>query len=94
MWPPAVVEIETKDRVSIDRLVAILNKLDYLYPYHQSIGFLMQKTGYPEKKYAKLRELGLNYDFYLSHGLQQPNYSDEWRVFYPRNLRGSPLSPE
>src|SRR3954464_3632959 len=60
-----------KDRMSVDRLLAILRKLDYLYPYHQAIGFLMQKTGYSEENCAKLRALGLDHDFYLAHGLQQ-----------------------
>jgi predicted transcriptional regulator of viral defense system len=76
-----------KDRMSIDRLLAILKKLDYVYPYHQSIGFLMHKTGYPEKSCAKLRALGLNHDFYLSHGLHHPEYSNDWRLFYPKDFK-------
>lgn len=76
-----------KDRVSVARLVAILRALDYIYPYHQSIGFLMQKAGYPENAYGQLRELGIGYDFYLAHGMKQSTYSREWRLFYPKRLR-------
>ncbi len=76
-----------KDRMAVDRLLVILKKLDYVYPYHQSIGFLMQKAGYPEKSYAKLRALGLNHNFYLAHGIQQPEYSTDWRLFHPRAFR-------
>jgi predicted transcriptional regulator of viral defense system len=76
-----------KDRVSIDRLLAILEKLNYVYPYHQSIGFLMEKTDYPEKSYAQLRAIGLNHDFYLAHDIQQPEYSKNWRLFYPKGLK-------
>jgi predicted transcriptional regulator of viral defense system len=76
-----------RDRMSLDRLLAILKKLDYVYPYHQCIGFLMQKTGHPEKSCAKLRALGLNHDFYLAHGLQQPEYSKDWRLFYPKDFK-------
>jgi hypothetical protein len=75
-----------KDRISGDRLVAILEKLDYVYPYHQSVGFLMQMAGYPENVLAQLRALGLSHDFYLAHGLQQPEYSKDWRLFYPKDL--------
>jgi predicted transcriptional regulator of viral defense system len=78
--------LAAKDRMSVDRLLAILKKLDHAYPYHQSIGFLMQKTGYPEKSCAKLRALGLNYDFYLAHGMQQPAYSNDWRLFHPKKF--------
>ena len=72
-----------KDRISVDRLVAILKKLSYVYPYHQSIGFLMEKAGYPEQGVNQLRALGLSHDFYLAHGLQQPEYSKDWRLFHP-----------
>ena len=47
----------------------------------------MQKAGYPEKSYAKLRALGLSHDFYLAHGLQQPEYSNDWRLFCPKTFR-------
>ena len=76
-----------KDRMKVNRLLAILKNLDYVYPYHQAIGFLMHKTGYPEQSCAKLRALGLKYDFYLAHGLQRPEYSKDWRLFYPKDFR-------
>ena len=76
-----------KDRISVDQLLAILQKLDYVYPYHQSIGFLMHKAGYPEDSCAKLRALGLSHNFYLAHGLQHAQYSNDWRLFYPNDLR-------
>lgn len=73
-----------KDRMSVDRLVSTLETLDYVYPYHQAIGFLMQKTGYPEKNFRKLRAMGLNYDFYLTHEMKEPAYSKEWRLYHPK----------
>ena len=75
-----------KDRVSVERLLKILKSLDYVYPYHQSIGFLMQKADYPDKSYAELRAIGLSYDFYLAHDIKQPKYSEDWRLFYPKEL--------
>jgi predicted transcriptional regulator of viral defense system len=76
-----------KDRVSIDALIAVLNRLDYAYPYHQAIGFLMQKAGYAEDSLAKLRTLEQIFDFYLGHKMQDPEYSEQWRLFYPRDLK-------
>jgi hypothetical protein len=71
--------------MSIDRLVSTLKTLDYVYPYHQAISFLMQKTGYPEKSFNKLRAKGLNYDFYLTHEMKEPAYSKEWRLYHPKS---------
>ncbi len=75
-----------RDRVSTNRLVATLKKLEYSYPYHQAIGFLMERAGYGESRYRMLRDLGLHYDFYLDHGIQQPEYSDMWRLFFPKGI--------
>jgi len=75
-----------KDRISTNRLVATLKKLDYAYPYHQAVGFLMERAGYDEKRYAMLRELGLEFDFYVSHDMKAPAYSTEWRLFFPKGL--------
>jgi hypothetical protein len=75
-----------KDRVSVDKLVSILKELDYVYPYHQSIGFLMQAADYRPADYEPLRQLGLHYDFYLVHHMTNPAFSAEWRIHYPKGL--------
>jgi predicted transcriptional regulator of viral defense system len=76
------------DRVSTNRLAATLKKLDYAYPYHQAIGFLMERAGYGEKRYSMFRQPGLKYDFYLTHGMQEPEYSKEWHLFFPKGIEG------
>jgi len=76
-----------KDRASVDQLLSILDKLNYVYPYHQAIGFLMEKVGFPKKNLERLQSLGLQHDFYLVHGMHQPKYSREWRLFFPADIR-------
>ncbi len=75
-----------KERMSVNTLVATLKKLDYLYPYHQAIGFYMQKAGYEEERYMRLRKLGLHYDFYVAHAIPDPTYNSEWRLFTPKDF--------
>jgi predicted transcriptional regulator of viral defense system len=75
-----------KEKVSINRLLATLKKLGYVYPYHQAIGFLMQQAGYDQKRYMLLRRLPMEHDFYLTHGMHDPRYSSDWRLFYPDGL--------
>lgn len=75
-----------KDRLSTNRLIATLKKLDYVYPYHQAIGFLMERATYGETRCAMLRELGLKFDFYLSHDMKQPEYSKKWRLYFPKGF--------
>lgn len=73
-------------RLSVNTLVATLKKLDYVYPYHQAIGFLLERAGLPQQQLDKLAALGLEWDFYLAHQLVSPEYSSRWRLFYPKGL--------
>jgi hypothetical protein len=75
-----------KDHVSISTLLATLKRLDYIYPYHQSIGFYLQKAGYAMSQYNRLKHIGLKYDFYLAYGLKEKEYDPEWRLFFPKGF--------
>jgi hypothetical protein len=72
--------------VSTATLVATLKKLDYVYPYHQAIGFYMQRAGYEPKQWMRLQALGLSHDFYLAHDMRDRDYNSEWRIFYPKGF--------
>jgi hypothetical protein len=72
-----------QDRVSIGVLLATLKKLNYLYPYHQAIGFYMERAGYAEQALGRIEELGAELDFYLAHGLSNRAYSKRWRLHHP-----------
>lgn len=75
-----------RDQVSVGTLVATLKKLDYIYPFHQVIGFYMERAGYSRSKYRRLQDLGLQFDFYLSYALKDPDFVPGWRLFVPKGL--------
>ena len=72
--------------VSIDKIITTLQHLDYVYPYHQAIGFYMDRAKYPEHHLARLKGLGMRLDFYLTHGMRTAAYDKSWKLHYPRNL--------
>lgn len=78
-----------KDRVSVATLTATLKTLKYVYPYHQAIGFYMQRAGYDAKRYDRLKKIGLKNDFYLAHDMREKLYSEEWRLYYPKGFENS-----
>jgi len=72
---------------SIGTLVKLLDKLPYKYPYHQSIGFYLSLAGFSDRKELdKLKKKGMDYTFYLDYEMADPVYSDEWNLFFPKNL--------
>jgi hypothetical protein len=44
----------------------------------------MQSPGYKPSDQAKLAARAREYDFYLSHGMEDPQYSKAWRLYDPR----------
>ena len=73
--------------VSINKLAATLKKLNYVYPYHQCIGFYLEEAGiFKEHQIEILKRFEMKYDFYLTYGIEEKNYSKKWRLYYPKEL--------
>jgi predicted transcriptional regulator of viral defense system len=73
-------------RLSINVLLATLKRLDYVYPYHQAIGFYLERAGADGAQLQKLAELGLRFDFHLTNKLSFPKFSTRWRLHHPDGL--------
>jgi hypothetical protein len=76
-----------KGQVSVNKLAAMLKKIDYLYPYHQAIGFYLERSGvYKDSLLRLLEKLGTDYDFYLTYQMKDTDYSRRWRLHFPKGL--------
>ena len=74
-------------RFSINRLSAMLKKINYVYPYHQVIGYYLEKSGkYDDDKINFMRKPDIKYDFYLTHDMQDQEYSKKWKLFIPKGF--------
>lgn len=75
-----------KDRLSVNRLSAYLKRLAYVYPYHQAVGFYLERAGYTAAQLDLLRQMPRDFDFYLANAMKQTDYDDAWRLFYPKGF--------
>jgi len=76
-----------KDKISVNRLIATLKKINYVYPYHQAVGFCLEKAGvYTQSQLDLVRRFDMKYNFHLMHGMKDSKYSSQWRLYYPKGL--------
>ena len=75
-----------KSNISVNKLVAMLKKINYIYPYHQVIGFYLNKAGYRSDLLQLLQDIEMKYDFYVTHTMKNTAYSKKWRLYYPRGF--------
>lgn len=75
-----------RDRVSANKLAAILRTVNYTYPYHQSIGFYMSRAGFKTSQIDIMRRFKIEFDFYLDYHMKDKDYNKEWRLFVPKGF--------
>jgi predicted transcriptional regulator of viral defense system len=85
-----VIKIFSKAKtmqIDISKIINYLRDADYIYPYHQTIGFLLDLTGHNINLINAISaEFDKEYDFYLCH---DPNniarhklyYTKKWKIF-------------
>jgi predicted transcriptional regulator of viral defense system len=75
-----------RGQVSIDKLVKMLRKISYTYPYHQAIGFYLEREGYDPADVELLRNFPIEYEFYLDYAMRQTQYNPRWRLHIPKGF--------
>jgi hypothetical protein len=74
------------DKISINKLMATLEKLNFIYPYHQTIGFYLQKAGLRDDKLKVLHQKKMLFDFYLTYEISEKEYNSTWKIYHPKGM--------
>tara|TARA_R110001599_G_scaffold64023_3_gene179198 strand:+ start:855478 stop:856365 length:888 start_codon:yes stop_codon:yes gene_type:complete len=75
-----------RDNVNVTQLAKYLAKLNYVYPFHQAIGWYMEKAGYSDKQLKILRSRPKLRHFYLTHKMDKPFFDESWQIFVPSHM--------
>jgi hypothetical protein len=76
-----------ENNVSINKLAALLSQLDFIYPYQQVIGFYLERSeAYRPAQIALFCQKPFVYDFYLTYNMKTMDYSEKWKLFYPKGF--------
>lgn len=74
-----------KKQIDPVKLESYLTQLNFIYPYHQVIGFYVEKAGY-DAKTLKLFEKDQKFRFYLTYNIRSKEFSSRWNLYFPKGM--------
>lgn len=78
--------IKARDIVDTNKLYDYLNQLNYIYPYHQLIGFYLEKANYGEERYIMFYRSLSDFKFYLTYNISNKQYNEKWKIYFPKGF--------
>ena len=74
-------------KLNIVELLAVYSNLGFVYPYAQSIGFLLEYVGMREQADKVRNGYPPRHRFYLDHNAKASwSYNERWMIYYPKGL--------
>ncbi len=74
-----------KGKISVVKLANYLTQLDFIYPYHQVIGFYLERAGYGETEIRHFMK-DMKFNFYLTYDIRNKEFSEKWKLYYPKGI--------
>ena len=76
-----------RDMLDMASLIKIYRRLDFVYPYSQSIGFLLDRAGMPKYASVIYKNFPPERSFYVDHDAKTSwIYDEKWKLYYPAGL--------
>lgn len=73
-------------KLSVNVMQALYKKLNLYYPYHQAIGFYLERAGYRPNLVELFHRMPIERDFYLAHAMGKTHYNKRWRLHVPEGF--------
>lgn len=78
--------INAKNVIDVDKLVYYYNQMHYIYPYHQALGFYLEKAGYEKQALVPFLKMKQVHKFYLTYNMRFTEFDPRWNLFFPRGF--------
>ncbi len=76
-----------QDMLDMARLIKIYRRLNFVYPYSQSIGFLLDRAGMPKYASDIYKTFPPERSFFVDHDAKTTwVYDEKWKLYYPAGL--------
>ena len=74
-------------RIDMAKLIKIYRRLDFVYPYSQSIGFLLDRAGMSKHASVIHKKFPPEHSFFVDHDAKTSwIYDEKWKLYYPAGL--------
>jgi hypothetical protein len=68
------------------KLLELYDSIAFIYPYHQAIGFYLERAGYSGGIIKALQKRPRPNTFYLDYAIKQKAFDTFWNLYYPAAL--------
>jgi hypothetical protein len=75
-----------KDQISVNTTASLLKRMELAYPYHQAVGFYMERADYKRSLVELFKSQPMERDFYLTHAMGKTRYVKDWRLYVPEGF--------
>jgi len=75
-----------RGKLSVNAMAAMLRRLSLGYPYHQAIGYYLERAGYKPTLVNLFMRMPIERDFYLTHRMGRASYIPHWRLHVPEGF--------
>jgi hypothetical protein len=73
-------------QISSNKLMVTLKAIPFIYPYHQAIGFYLEKAGYSGRLLNDFKNQPMQFNFYLDYEMKEKLYDENWKIWYPKGI--------
>jgi predicted transcriptional regulator of viral defense system len=75
-----------RKKIDINKMIHYLDELNYIYPYHQLIGFYLDRSGYSMGDLDLLKRRVTKLKFYITYNLNKKVLDKKWNIYYPEGI--------
>jgi len=70
-----------KNHINVDKVFEVILKFDFIYPYFQSLGYILEEIGFSKTELIKFKEHVSEFNFYTDKAQIKYTYNEYWRMY-------------
>ena len=75
-----------REDLSVNTMSATLKRMGRIYPYHQVVGYFLERAGFKPSLVDLFKSQVMVRDFYLTHQMGATKYLPDWRLHVPEGF--------